>query len=175
MSDNPARQTIPAAGQPVHQSSKTPVDEGEARRSGHAPSRHGLFHRLFRSLAYLWAMPNTLVGLTLTLLALLSGGRTRLHQGVLETHGGIVRFLLRRCTPLPGGAAAITFGHCVLAVDRDTLDWTRRHERVHVRQAERWGPLFIPAYLLASLWATLRRRHFYRDNAFEREAYGTAG
>jgi hypothetical protein len=120
-------------------------------------------------------MPNTLVGLTLTLLALLSGGRTRLHQGVLETHGGIVRFLLRRCTPLPGGAAAITFGHCVLAVDRDTLDWTRRHERVHVRQAERWGPLFIPAYLLASLWASLRRRHFYRDNAFEREAYGTAG
>lgn len=110
----------------------------------------------------------------LTLLALLTGGRTRLHTGVLETNGGIVRFLLRRCTPLPGGAAAITFGHCVLAVDLATLDWTRRHERVHVRQAERWGPLFIPAYLSASLWTWIRGRHFYRDNPFEREAYGQA-
>lgn len=125
-------------------------------------------------LVYLWALPNTLLGLVLTILALLTGGRSHVHQGVLETHGGIVRFLLRHCTPLPGGAAAITFGHCVLAVDRATLEWTRRHERVHVRQAERWGPIFIPAYLLASLWALLRRRHFYRDNTFEREAYGHA-
>lgn len=126
-------------------------------------------------MAYAWAAPNTVIGLTLTALALFSGGRTRLYRGVIETHGGIVRFLLRRCTPLAGGAAAITFGHCVLAVDRTTLDWTRRHERVHVRQAERWGPLFIPAYLFASLWARLRGGHFYRDNAFERQAYGAAG
>ena len=38
--------------------------------------------------------------------------------------------------------------------------------------AEIWGPLFIPAYLAASLTAVLRGRHFYFDNAFEVEAFG---
>jgi hypothetical protein len=42
---------------------------------------------------------------------------------------------------------------------------------VHVRQYETWGPLFLPAYLMASLIAALRGRHFYFDNAFEVEAY----
>jgi hypothetical protein len=43
---------------------------------------------------------------------------------------------------------------------------------VHVRQYERWGPLFVPAYLLSSLVELLRGRRPYRDNWFEREAYG---
>jgi hypothetical protein len=34
------------------------------------------------------------------------------------------------------------------------------------------GPLMGPAYLLASLYAWLDGRRAYRDNRFEREAYG---
>ena len=44
----------------------------------------------------------------------------------------------------------VTHSHC----------W-RAHERVHVRQCETWGPLFVPAYLTASLWAVWRGRNFY--------------
>ncbi len=63
----------------------------------------------------------------------------------------------------------------MLAVDRPALDRTRAHERVHVRQYERWGPLFLPAYLAASLCAVARGRHAYFGNCFEREAIRRAG
>jgi hypothetical protein len=42
---------------------------------------------------------------------------------------------------------------------------------VHVRQYERWGPAFLPAYLLSSLLQLLRGRNPYRENHFERQAY----
>lgn len=61
---------------------------------------------------------------------------------------------------------AITFGHVVLAVDEVDPD-TLRHELVHVTQYERWGPLFVPVYLAASVVAWIRGRHPYRDNPFE--------
>ena len=38
------------------------------------------------------------------------------------------------------------------------------------RQAERWGPFFLPAYVLASLAVGLRGRRWYLDNPFEIEA-----
>ncbi len=66
--------------------------------------------------------------------------------------------------------SAITFGHVVLGTSRAMLDATRAHERVHVRQYERWGPLFIPLYLAASLLAAVCGGHAYYDNLFEREA-----
>jgi hypothetical protein len=47
---------------------------------------------------------------------------------------------------------------------------SRQHERVHVRQYELWGPLFIPAYMIAGLWATVNGRPAYAENYFEREA-----
>jgi cardiolipin synthase len=72
----------------------------------------------------------------------------------------------------PGGAAAMTLGHVVLGVNRLALDETRDHERVHVRQVERWGPAFIPAYLFASVLAWWRGEDPYLDNHFEREAFG---
>lgn len=93
-------------------------------------------------------------------------------DGVLELHGGAVSFFLRRCTLLRGGASAMTLGHVVLGRDEQLLALTRDHERIHVRQCERWGPFFIPAYLLASLFALMRGRRPYEDNPFEREAYG---
>ena len=125
-----------------------------------------------RILAYIWAAPTTAIGLFVAGLGVLTGGHTRVVTGVLEAHGGIVRWILQHCTLIRGGAAALTLGHVVLAQDRRCHDRSRSHERVHVRQCERWGPFFIPAYLLASLWILVRGGQPYRDNPFEREAYG---
>jgi hypothetical protein len=91
-------------------------------------------------------------------------------DGVLEAHSPLIAALLRRCLPLAGGASAITFGHVVLGRDSDSLMDTREHERVHVRQCEVWGPLFIPAYCVAGLWALLRGEGAYEGNYFERAA-----
>lgn len=113
----------------------------------------------------------TLLGLLFVPLALVSRGRLSLVEGVLELHGGFVSWALRRLVPLRGGAAAITLGHVVLGRDAGTLERTRRHERAHVRQVERWGPLFLPAYFLSSLFALLRGQHPYYGNYFEREAH----
>ena len=128
--------------------------------------------RIPRIFLYLWASPTTLIGLLFLLPALLTGGRARVVQGVLELHGGFVTWFLRRCTLLRGGASAMTLGHVVLGRDEQLLDATRNHERVHVRQCERWGPLFLPAYLIACIVAMLRGKRAYMDNVFEREAYG---
>ena len=68
----------------------------------------------------------------------------------------------------------MTLGHVILGASEADLDAARRHEQVHVRQYERWGPLFIPAYLAASAWLWLRGRDPYRDNPFERQAYDEA-
>jgi hypothetical protein len=105
------------------------------------------------------------------LLALLAlpGGRWRRVDGVMEASGGWLVGLLR-LVPIGGGAAAMTLGHVVLGRDEAALDRTRAHERVHVRQAERWGPLFVPAYLLLAAWLVVRRRHPYLDHPFEIEA-----
>ena len=125
-----------------------------------------------RGLRYLWALPTTALGLALAPLAIFTGGGLQVVEGVMEVHGGAVRWLLRYATAMRGGASAMTLGHVVLGLDRHALEKSRAHERIHVRQCERWGPLFIPAYLLASLWQLLRGRSPYFDNPFEREAYG---
>ena len=128
-----------------------------------------------RPLTYLWTLPTTAVGLLFVPAALVSGGEMQVVDGVLEVYGGLVATFLRRCTPLRGGASAMTLGHVVIGRSKDLLDFTRSHERVHVRQAERWGPLFIPAYLLMSAIVFLRGGRPYEDNPFEREAYARDG
>jgi hypothetical protein len=65
----------------------------------------------------------------------------------------------------------MTLGHVVIGRNEACLDRSRAHERVHVRQCERWGPLFIPAYALASGVVLLRGGRPYLDNPFEREAF----
>lgn len=122
-------------------------------------------------LAYLWASPNTLIGLSLAALARLTGGGLAVHTGVVEAYGGWVRPLLEHAPLVRGGAWAITFGHVVLARDAGLLDRTRAHERVHVAQYARWGPAFLPAYVLAGVWQRVRGRDPYRDNPFEVAAY----
>ena len=93
---------------------------------------------------------------------------------MLEFHSGGVKWFLRR---LPSGdfTLALTLGHTVLGQTDASLDISRDHEMVHVRQYERWGPLMGPAYLLCSLVIWLRGGEAYRDNPFEREAYGETG
>ena len=95
----------------------------------------------------------------------------RVVDGVLELHGCGIAWVLRRLIPIPGGAGAMTFGHVVIGRDTERLDATRFHEHIHVRQYERWGIFFYPAYLGASLWLLLRRRDAYQENPFETEAY----
>ncbi len=124
-----------------------------------------------RLLAHSWAIPNTVIGLLAGCLLLLTGGSVRRVHGVLEFHGGLLGAGARRWPDrLP--FHAITFGHVILGTRPAVLAAVRRHEHVHVRQYERWGPLFLPAYLLASLWQLLHGRRAWRDNPFEREAFG---
>jgi hypothetical protein len=122
----------------------------------------------------LWTLPTTSVGMAVGIFCLPFGARWQMHTGVIEIHGGGVAWLLEHATVLEGGALAITFGDCVLGKTKAALDITRTHERVHVRQAHRWGPFFIPAYLLASVAALLRGQGGYRGNAFEKEAYAVS-
>ena len=126
-----------------------------------------------RLLRYLWAAPYTLLGLALGLLTLAFGGDGRLHFGVAEFCGGWLGRLVGRF-PEPLRFSAMTLGHVILAVDRSALRELRSHERVHVRQYERWGILFLPAYFLSSLLQLLRGRHPYRENHFELQAYAAA-
>jgi hypothetical protein len=128
-----------------------------------------MLNLVLRPLKYLWASPNTVLGLSFLPLTLLTGGRARLKRGVFEISGGFTRFFLART---PVGAAAMCLGHVILGRDAWCLYLSRNHEHVHVRHYERWGPLFLPAYFLSSFLAWRRGQHFYLDNRFEREAYG---
>jgi hypothetical protein len=118
---------------------------------------------------YLWVAPASACGLILALPLLLLGAKLQRFNGVLEI-----------CAP-PSCAqwgrrfGAITFGHVVIARNAEQMAALRSHERVHVRQYARWGILFFPMYLGSSCWQLLRGRRFYRDNCFEREAYGDNG
>ena len=93
--------------------------------------------------------------------------------GVLEAHGPGIAALFDLLSPRRA-IAAMTLGHVVIARNATTLASTRAHERVHVRQCERWGPCFVPAYLAASalewLPETVTRSVRHLDNSFEREA-----
>jgi hypothetical protein len=122
-----------------------------------------------RFLRYLWAAPTTLVGLALAF-ASLRRGHVAIVDGVIETHSPFLRRALSSLTPLARGADAMTLGHVVIGRDARALELTRAHERAHVRQYESWGPFFVPAYLLAGLFAFLQGRHAYFDNPFERQA-----
>lgn len=125
---------------------------------------------MLRVAIYLWALPVTLVGLLVVLIARSSGGVQQRVDGVLEAAGGWPARVLRRGFPFSGSVAAITLGHVVVGVSLAALDATRAHERAHVRQFERWGVLMMVLYPLAGLLAALRGGNPYRDNVFEREA-----
>ena len=101
------------------------------------------------------------------------GGQHRFVAGVAEFHGNActctLRWLPRRCR-----FDAITLGHVIIGRDQAALAALRRHEQAHVRQYERWGPLFVPAYAASSAWQWWRGGCAHEDNHFERAARAEA-
>jgi hypothetical protein len=138
-----------------------PSRRRRSRRLAHTPPRSFAV----RLACYTWAAPTTLVGLIAGVLILGTGGRVQARRGALEFHSGLARWFMDRI-----GFDAMTLGHAILGRNAALLDLLRDHEQVHVRQAERWGPAFLPAYLAASIVAWRRGGHYYRDNWFERDA-----
>lgn len=86
-----------------------------------------------------------------------------MRRGVLET--ALPKFMGSAL----GRFGAITFGHVVIGRSAAMLTQTRAHELQHVKQYERWGPLFFIAYPLSSLIELLRGRNPYWFNRFKRE------
>lgn len=128
---------------------------------------------MLRILKLLWALPITLFGLLVVVLALPSRPQVAwLRIGdtyALCAWGGWLAVWLRR-HPL-GCMFAATLGHVVVARNARLLCESGAHEYEHVRQTERWGVLLPFAYCLNGLWQLLRGRRFYWDNAFEVAAY----
>lgn len=124
---------------------------------------------ILKAVVMAWSAPNTLVGLSLLVL-FGRGARIAWVDGALEAWGSGIRLMFARYSPI--GASAMTLGHVVLGTDQTILAMARDHERVHVRQAERWGPFFLPAYLGFSLFLWIRGKDVYRHNPFEIAAYG---
>jgi hypothetical protein len=107
---------------------------------------------------YIWALPNTLIGLALMLYYGSYGWRW--HDGALWVqHKRII----------PKWAAGQTWGWLVYG-EGFTGGRFERHELAHVRQQLVLGPLFLLAYPLASVVARVRGGEWYRDNWFEQQA-----
>jgi len=123
-----------------------------------------------KGLFYMWALPNTLLGLLFVPLALFSKGRMEIVDGVLEIHGGFATWFLKHCMPVRGYVSSVTLGHVVLGCDKESILADRPHERAHVKQYEMLGPAFIPVYIAAGLWAMIRGRGAYKGNYLERKA-----
>jgi hypothetical protein len=121
-------------------------------------------------LRWLWPSPWTAFGLLIACLGLPGRGKIERYQGALIAYGRFIAWLLER-VPIMGGAAALTLGHCILARTREDAVGTFEHEWVHVRQYERWGPFFVPAYFGCSVWLWMRSCDPYLKNPFEIEAY----
>ena len=129
---------------------------------------------ILQLLRFAWASPYTAIGLLIGGIGMCTGGGARVHGRVIEFHGGGTKWFV---THLPNGqfTLAITLGHTILGQTDASLDISREHELIHVRQYENWGPFMGPAYLLSSAYLWLVGGRPYRDNPFEREAYDEGG
>jgi hypothetical protein len=121
-------------------------------------------------LRYIWAFPNTLLGIVFIPFVIATRGHIDIVDGVLEIHGKFISWILAHCMPGRGRVTAITLGHVVLGHDRESLLADRLHERAHVRQYEILGPAFIPVYIAAALWGLASGKGAYRGNFLERKA-----
>jgi hypothetical protein len=111
-----------------------------------------------------------MVGLLAGTLTLCTGGKAQVRCGAIEFYGGFARWFAVRY-----GFWAMTLGHVIIGRDPFCLEFCREHEQAHVRQVERWGAIFIPAYLVASALAWWRGGDYYLDNFFERDARRACG
>ncbi|HEY4541344.1 MAG TPA: signal peptide prediction [Noviherbaspirillum sp.] len=117
---------------------------------------------------WLWVAPLTLFGMTLALPVWAARGQIRILRAqacALLVQGWLADWILRRHPA--GPMQAITLGHVVIARPGMLSPRLVVHELEHVRQGERWGPMFPLLYLGSSAWQWLRGRHAYRDNRFE--------
>jgi hypothetical protein len=112
---------------------------------------------LLRVLSYVWASPNTLIGLVF---GALSFQRPRVANGIVvfDRHARGSLWMLERFR-----RSAITYGH-VVASNRPLEGSLLVHELHHVRQYERLGPLYLPLYVL--IWIFMG----YRGHPFEEAA-----
>ena len=117
---------------------------------------------LLEGLGFVWAMPNTLLGLVVGALTFQT---PRIHGGAIvfdrEPRG--VTWLLRAMN-----RTAMTLGFVIVSaapVEGRLL----AHERHHVRQSMLWGPLFVPVYLALAV------PFGYRRHPMERAARRAAG
>lgn len=121
------------------------------------------------ALKYIWVSPASAIGVCAACVASIVGAEIKRVGGVLEVSLGPRSKVLCKATGyLP--FVAITLGHVVIACSAQEQAALRTHERVHVAQYEVWGPFFLLAYPLESLYQWLRGRHFYLDNRFETAA-----
>jgi hypothetical protein len=125
------------------------------------------------ALRMIWAAPCSLLGLALGTAVLAIGGSARRVGRTLE--------IAVRHADCPSDSAlarlpfaAITFGHVILGVSHEELARLRTHERVHVEQYERLGPVFLLAYPCSSLVAALQGKRPYQENHFEVQAFREA-
>jgi hypothetical protein len=79
-----------------------------------------LLSRIWSVIRYVWAAPTTALGVVMVLAGLC---RAQVHvvDGVVEAHGAALAWLLSHLTLIPGGAAALTLGHVVIARDSWSL------------------------------------------------------
>lgn len=129
---------------------------------------------MLRCLQIFWASPNTLAGLLIAGANCCTGGKIRFRQGALESFGGWVAKGIRRF-PTGPTTAGVTLGHIIFGQSADGLDSVKNHERVHVKQYERFGPFFLPIYFSMSAIAWWYGKDPYRDNPLEIEAYKVKG
>ena len=131
-------------------------------------TRHGDPARLARAA---WrALPGDLLG---HLVVRLAGARVTRRVEV-DGVGEVILAEGSRLAPwldrVPRRPTAMTFGGVVVARVR-LSDALVRHEAEHVRQWSALGPLFLPAYLVASVVARSRGDDRYRGNALEAAAF----
>jgi hypothetical protein len=117
---------------------------------------------LLEGLGFVWAMPNTLLGLVVGALTFQT---PRIHGGAIVFDRGTrgVTWLLRAMN-----RTAMTLGFVIVSsapVEGRLL----AHERHHVRQSMLWGPLFVPVYLALAI------PFGYRRHPMERAARRAAG
>lgn len=128
---------------------------------------------LLKLLVVVWASPYSGLGICIGSIGMVFGGKGRFRDGAIEFYEGGTKWFVRRL-PLGAITAGFTLGHVILGQTAAGLEVVGDHERVHVRQFERWGPLMGPAYLLASAFMWVVGKDAYRDNPFEVEAYNKA-
>jgi hypothetical protein len=124
---------------------------------------------LNRGVRYAWPGLYTVVGLWAFIVPWQGSRRWIAHRGTIGIVGPAIERLLA-LAPIQGGASALTLGHTILAASEEAFFATWDHEFVHVRQYERWGPLFVPAYFICGWWQWMHGHHPYWDNPFEVEA-----